>query len=225
MAQLAISEPDEGSRLVEEARRGDRDAVRLLIKRHNRRLYRIARSILRNDADAEDALQDAYVRAFSGLDGFRGEARFETWLARIVINEALGAIRRRRPTVDIDAVTDAWTLNSRILAFPGAAERDPETTMAQEQVRVFLESAIDALPEGFREILVARLIEGMSVEETAEAFDVLPQTVKTRLFRARAMLRAKIEQAFGSVLEDAFPFDGARCERFTANVLARLASP
>jgi RNA polymerase sigma-70 factor, ECF subfamily len=224
MARLAISEPDEESWLVERARRGDRDAIRRLVQRHNRRLFRIARSILRNDSDAEDALQDAYVRAIRGLDGFRGEARFGTWLARIVINEALGALRRRRPSVDIDAVTDARAFDSRIVAFPGGNQRDPETTMAQEQVRVFLESAVDALPEGFREILVARLIEGMSVEETAEAFGVLPQTVKTRLFRARAMLRDRIEQAFGSVLEDTFPFDGVRCERLTAVVLARLAS-
>jgi RNA polymerase sigma-70 factor (ECF subfamily) len=188
-----------------------------------RRLYRIARSIVRNDADAEDVLREAYVRAFSGLDGFRGEARFGTWLARIAINEALGCVRRRRSMIDISLVSSNPGLNAQIIPFPnGIREIDPETTMAQDEIRVLLERAIDKLPEGFSAILVARLIEDMSVQETAELFGILPQTVKTRLHRARALLKREMERHIGPVLGDVFPFAGSRCERLTATVLTRL---
>lgn len=209
--------------LVERARRKDPFAIRLIIKQQNQRLYRIARSILRDDSEAEDVLQEAYVRAFNGLDAFRGEARFGTWLARIVINEALGCVRRRRPTVDIDIFAESSALKSQIIPFPNAnPDLDPEAALAQRQVRATLEQAIDKLPDHFREIVVARLIEGMSVEETAELFGVLPQTVKTRLHRARALLRREIEDQIGSVLGDAFPFAGHRCQRMADSVISRL---
>jgi RNA polymerase sigma-70 factor (ECF subfamily) len=213
----ALDEP----RLVASARRKDRLAIRSLVKHHNRRLYRIARSIVRDDA--EDVLQQGYVRAFSNLDGFRGEARFGTWLARIVINEALGCVRRRLPTLDLSAVADNPAANAKIIPFPGASvEADPETNMAQSEIRALLERAIDKLPSTFREVLVARLIEGLSVEETAELFGILPQTVKTRLHRARAILKREMEKHIGPVLAEAFPFAGRRCERVTENVLERL---
>ena len=214
--------PDEYE-LVERARRKDPVAVRTLIKQQNRRLYRIARSIVRNDSDAEDVLQESYVRAFAGLDTFRSDARFGTWLARIVINESLQWVRRRRPTSDIDLVAANPLLSAQIITFPNAnRESDPEAALARSEIRTLLECAVDGLPDGFREILVARLIEGMSVEEAAEAFGILPQTVKTRLFRARALLRAEIEKKVGPVLRDAFPFAGRRCDRLTEKVLARL---
>ena len=224
MAQpYGIQQIADERQLVDRARQRDGRAVRLLIKQHNRRLYRIARGIVRDDADAEDVLQDAYVRAFAGLDGFRGEARFGTWLARIVINEALACLRRRWPTIDFTLVSDNAALSAQVIPFPSASrEKDPETTMAQNQIRTLLERAIDKLPDGFREILIARLVEEMSVEETAEVFGILPQTVKTRLFRARALLRAEMEKHVGAGLGDAFPFEGRRCERLTAAVLARL---
>ncbi len=175
MAEHAFVEDTDESALVERARRRDSAAVRLLIKRQNRRLYRIARSIVGDDDDAEDVLQEAYVRAFSALDGFRGEARFGTWLARIVINEALGWVRRRRPTVDVDLVSDSPALTAQIIPFPNAGrEADPETTMARNEIRILLERAIDELPEPFRLVLVARLVEEMSIEETAELFGILP---------------------------------------------------
>jgi RNA polymerase sigma-70 factor, ECF subfamily len=141
---------------------------------------------VRNDSDAEDVLQEAYVHAFAGLDGFRGEARLSTWLARIVINEALGCIRRRRAAIDIDLISTNPALYAQIIPFPDSNRvPDPETTMAQSEIRVLLERAIDKLPSAFREVLIARLVEGMSVMETAELFGIPPQTVKTRLFRAR----------------------------------------
>jgi RNA polymerase sigma-70 factor, ECF subfamily len=213
----------EDDRLLGLARQKDRDAIRLIIKQHNQRLYRIARSIVRDDSDAEDVLQEAYVHAFAGLDGFRGQARLGTWLARIVINEALGCIRRRRPAIDIDLVSTNPALYAQIIPFPDSNRvHDPETTMAQSEIRVLLERAIDKLPSAFREVLIARLVEGMSVMETAELFGIPPQTVKTRLFRARALLRTEMERHVGPVLGNVFPFAGERCERLTANVLTRL---
>jgi RNA polymerase sigma-70 factor (ECF subfamily) len=209
--------------LLEGARRGERAAVRLIIKQQNRRLYRIARNIVRDDSEAEDVLQEAYVRAFSALDGFRGEAQFGTWLARIVINEALACVRRRRPTVEISRLADSPALNARIIPFPyGKSELDPETAMAQREIRALLERAIDGLPDAFRGVLIARLVEGMSVEETADLFGILPQTVKTRLHRARGLLKREMERHIGPVLGGAFPFDGRRCDRFTDAVMARL---
>ena len=178
---------------------------------------------MRDDSDAEDVLQEAYVHAFAGLDGFRGQARLSTWLARIVINEALGLIRRRRPAIDIDLISTNPALYAQIITFPGSNRvPDPETTMAQNEIRVLLERAIDKLPSAFREVLIARLVEGMSVMETAELFGIPPQTVKTRLFRARALLRTEMERHVGPVLGNVFPFAGERCERLTANVLTRL---
>ncbi len=131
-------------RLLERARQKDREAIRLIIKQQNQRLCRIARSIVRNDSDAEDVLQEAYVRAFAGLDGFRGEAQLGTWLARIVINEALDCIRRRRPAIDIDLIAISPTLYAQIIPFPDSNRvPDPETTMVQSEIRVLLERAID----------------------------------------------------------------------------------
>lgn len=226
MAQHALpqSEADE-AQLIERARQNDCAAIRLIIKQQNRRLYRIARSIVRDDSEAEDALQEAYVRAFSNLDSFRCEARLGTWLARIVINEALTCLRRRRPVIDIDLLGENATLNGQVIAFPGASrELDPEQSMAQRQIRALLERAIDELPEAFRCVIIARLVEGMSVEETAELFGILPQTVRTRLHRARALLKCKIEKRIGPVLGEAFPFAVRRCDRLTENVPTVSAS-
>ncbi len=223
MAATVLELTTDDEQLLEGARRKDRDAIRLIIKQHNQRLYRIARSIVRNDSDAEDVLQEAYVRAFTSLSQFRGEARLSTWLARIVINEALGLIRRRRPAIDIALVSTNPALDAEIIRFPGANRvPDPEMTMAQTEIRMLLERAIDKLPPTFREVLIARLVEGMSVAETAELFGIPSQTVKTRLFRARSLMRTEMERHIGPMLGNAFPFAGERCERLTAGTLKRL---
>jgi RNA polymerase sigma-70 factor (ECF subfamily) len=215
-------ETDEAE-LVARARRKDGTAVALLIRQHNQRLYRIARSILRDDAEAEDALQEAYIRAFTSLESFRGEARLGTWLARIVMNEALGRLRRRKPTIEFDTFAKTQEGSADIIRFPAAnPDLDPETAMAQREIRALLERAIDALPEAFRTVLVARLIEGMSVEETAELIGIRPETVKTRLHRARRLLKDEMAKHAGPVMGDAFPFAGRRCERLTQAVLIRL---
>lgn len=207
--------------LVARARARDPDAFRAIMQACNRRLYRIARSILRNDSEAEDAVQDAYLRAFTHLDGFRGDSSLATWLSRIVMNEALGRLRVRRPTVD-PAVHEARGPEAEIIQFPHAARSDPEKTMAQRELLQLVERATDNLPEAFRIVFITRVIEGMSVEDTAELLGLHPKTVKTRLHRARRLVREQLEAQIGPVLMDAFPFAGKRCERMTGNVMKRL---
>lgn len=226
MSQITIQAADVESlgdeALVRLARSGDDGAVRMLTRRYNRRLYRIARGILRNDSEAEDVVQETYVRAFTGLDMFRGDARFATWLTRIAMNEALGRLRRQRPTVDWVSYGENRT-QAEIINFPvSAASNDPERTMAQGEIRAVLELAIDALPDSFRTVFVARIVEGMTVEETAELFALKPETVKTRLHRARLLLRDVLDKQLGPALIETFPFGGRRCERMTEAVVRRL---
>lgn len=210
--------------LVALARQHDDTAVRTLIRRHNQRLFRAARSIVHTDAEAEDVVQETYVRAFTHLDAFRGESRLSTWLTRIALNEALGRMRRRRPTVDIDSLdleTDDAT--SRVLPFPSpSAAPNPEAGAAREEIRVVLERAVDTLPDDFRTVFVLRDVEGLNTEETAEQLGILPQTIKTRLFRARRLMRLAIQKELGGALDDLFPFDGQRCVHMADRVLARL---
>jgi len=221
-ATEALSDED----LVNLARARDEIAVRAITKRYNRRLFRIARSILRNDAEAEDVVQETYVRAFTGLDLFRGDAGFGTWITRIAMNEALGRLRRRRrrPTVDWETY-GANRSQAEIIHFPAsAASSDPEKTMAQGEVRAVLEQAIDELPDAFRAVFVARIVEGMSVEETADLFGLQPETVKTRLHRARLLLREELDKQLGPALTSSFPFDGQRCDRMTEAVVGRVCA-
>jgi RNA polymerase sigma-70 factor (ECF subfamily) len=207
--------------LVAGARRGEPAAVRAIIRQQNQRLYRMARAILGDAAEAEDALQEAYVRAFASIAAFRGDAQLGTWLGRIVINEALGRLRRRRPTVDLAALDGAPADSGRIIPFP-SPPLDPERAMAQREIHTLVEQAIDRLPPPFRAVLVARLVEDMSIEETAAILGILPETVKTRLHRARHLVRRDIERSVGDVLGAVFPFAGRRCDRLTERVLDRL---
>lgn len=205
--------------LVAQAKTGDREAFRAIMQRCNQRLFRVARAVLRNDAEAEDALQDAYLRAFQGIGGFRGEAGLLTWLTTITLNEARGRLRQQRPTVDFDTMDE-----SRVIPFPGAAApTDPESEAARSQIRGLLEKAIDALPEDFRVVFILRDVEGCSVADTALQLSVKPQTVKTRLFRARQALRKELEQELETGVGKVFPFLGARCARITERVLERMA--
>ncbi|WP_287180317.1 RNA polymerase sigma factor [Mesorhizobium sp.] len=192
-------------------------AFHTIIKMHNQRLYRIARSVVRNDSEAEDIVQEAYVRAFAQLGDFRGESSLATWLSRIVINEALGRLRKRRRTVAMPQ-----NLQAEIIKFPLNPSDDPERMMAQRQILELVERATDRLPDVYRTVFVARVIEGLRIDETAELLDVRPETVKTRLHRARALVRKALADQIGPVLLDAFPFAGRRCERLTAAVMQRL---
>jgi RNA polymerase sigma-70 factor (ECF subfamily) len=209
--------------LLARARRREEAAARTIIRQNNRRLFRMARAILKDDTEAEDVVQESYVRAFTHLADFRAEAALSTWLTRIVINEAYGRLRRRRPTLDWESAEPALAAQAQIIPFPSWSSRnDPETAMAQNQIHGLLDRAIDALPERFRTVLVARLVEEMSVEETAELLNLRPETVKTRLHRARLMLRADLERQIGPALTGVFPFAGPRCERMAKNVLTIL---
>ena len=208
--------------LVRRALGRDETAVRAIIKANNRRLYRLARGILRNDNEAEDVVQETYVRAFTHLAEFRGDASLSTWLSRIAMNEALGRLRRRRPGVELSSLPPG-TLEAQIIQFPLlSATDDPERTMAQREIQHVVEAAIDELPEPFRMVFITRVVEGMNVEETADILGLKPETVKTRLFRARAMLRDNVEKKIGPVVMEAFPFAGHRCDRLTEVVLKRL---
>jgi RNA polymerase sigma-70 factor (ECF subfamily) len=210
------------AQLVQLARQRDGAAFRTIMQRHNRRLYRMARSVVLNDSEAEDVVQEAYVRAFISLDQFRGESSLATWLSRIVLNEALGRLRRLRPTVDLGTIEN-WP-PSQIIPFP-ASQLDPERTVAQREIQCLVEQAIDDLPEAFRIVLVARIIEDMSIEETAELFGLRAETVRTRLHRARVLLKVALKQHIDSALTDAFPFAGQRCARVTSAVLLRFSLP
>ncbi|MBS0536803.1 MAG: RNA polymerase sigma factor [Proteobacteria bacterium] len=208
--------------LVRRALCRDEAAVRALTIRYNRRLFRVARGILRNDAEAEDVVQETYVRAFTGLDAFRGDAAFGTWITRIAMNEALGRLRKQRPSVDWESYGENRT-QAQVIDFPAsAASIDPEKTMAQGEIRVALEQAIDQLPDSFRIVFVARVVEGMTVEETADLFSLKPETVKTRLHRARALLREALENQLGPALTGTFPFGGRRCEAMTEKIIGLM---
>jgi RNA polymerase sigma-70 factor, ECF subfamily len=216
-----VSVGTDDAELVRRALGRDEAAVRAIMQTNNRRLYRLARGILRNDAEAEDVVQDTYVRAFTHLEQFRGDSSLSTWLSRIAMNEALGRLRRRRPGVEWSEL-EKNAPQAQIIPFPIAASDDPEKSMAQREIQQVVEHAIDELPEPFRLVFITRVIEGMNVEETAEILGLKPETVKTRLHRARNLLRDNVERKIGPVVMEAFPFAGKRCERLTEAVLTRL---
>ena len=211
--------------LVRRAVDRDGGAFRSIMQTYNRRLYRLARGIVRNDAEAEDVVQEAYFRAFTHLGDFRGDSSLATWLSRITINEALGRLRSQRPTVDL-VTFETQRTPAEIIQFPLTSKSDdPEQTMAQRQILQLVEQATDKLPEVYRIVFITRVIEGMSVEETAEILNLRPETVKTRLHRARRLVREQLDKQIGPVLMDAFPFAGRRCERVTTAVMRRLGLP
>jgi RNA polymerase sigma-70 factor (ECF subfamily) len=202
------------------ARTGDREAFRSIMTRCNQRLFRIARAMLRNEDEAEDVLQDTYLRAFAAIGEFRGDSKLFSWLAAITLNEARARLRRRRHRqVEVENIDD----QSNVIALPWMEKPvTPESQAAREQTRRLVEQAVDQLPEDFRVVFVMREIEGCSVEETALQLDLLPVTVNTRLHRARRLLRKALDERLSEVLRDAFPFLGARCQSISDRVLARL---
>jgi|SRR5690348_2309937 RNA polymerase sigma-70 factor, ECF subfamily len=210
--------------LAARAAQGDGAAFEALMRRYNRMLFRTARAILRDDAEAEDALQEAYIQAYGALGSFRGDAELSTWLARIVANEALQRLRkraRRAEIVPLQPTADAE------LEQVSDTDRDkaPDISAARAEMRRLLESQIDALPDAYRAVFMLRAVEELSVEETAAVLALEPATVRTRLFRARSMLREALAQKIDLACEDAFSFAGERCDRVVARVLARLNQP
>jgi RNA polymerase sigma-70 factor, ECF subfamily len=226
-AKNAANRPNLGTlddvALVQLARERNGDAFRIIIQRNNQRLYRVARSVVQNDSEAEDVVQQTYVNAFDSLGKFRGDSSLATWLTRITLNEALGRLRRQRPMVDLEVLDAEPSGASKIIPFPlMPATPDPERDAAQRQIRQLIERAIDDLPEIFRVVFVMRDVEDMSIEETAGFLGLPPATVKTRLHRARHQLRRALDEQLASTLTEAFPFDGKRCRQMTDKVLERL---
>jgi len=209
--------------LVALARQGGENAVRALIKRNNQRLFRVARAVVRNDAEAEDVVQETYVSAFTKLESFRGDSQFSTWLTRIALNEALGRVRRRRPTGELAELdVSAEAQGAAVIMFPTLSPPAADSELARSEVRAFLEKAVDDLPDAFRAVFILRDIEEMSIEETASHLSLKPETVKTRLHRARRLMRAAVEKRLSATFSELFPFDGARCERMADRVIDRL---
>jgi RNA polymerase sigma-70 factor (ECF subfamily) len=197
---------------------GDTARYALLMRRYNERLYRAARAITRDDREAEDVMQQAYVNAFANLRQFNGQARFATWLTQIAINESLARVRRREKYEPFnDELSGAETFMSSNSAY------DPERQAFSGELRELLEWAIDRLPDGAREVFVLRDVEGLSTVETAESLGVSEDVVKSRLSRARATLRNTLIQRTGATAPDAFRFHRPRCDRVVVEVLARLA--
>jgi len=204
--------------------RRDPHAVRLITSRNNQRLYRAAWSVLKHRAEAEEAVQDGYLKAFAAMDSFAGTSSLSTWLTRIVINEALERRRkaeRRTRLLHERAVTDIDDYRERLME---GSQRppSPEAETMRGQVAKVLERAIGKLPENFRTVFVLREVEGLSVEETADALQIPKETVKTRLLRARRRLQRELDPELREALHGAFPFAGADCDRLTERVLAKF---
>ena len=213
--------PDE--ELVERMQSGDMGALEALMRRHNQRLYRIARGILRNDADAEEVVQDAYVRAYRELHQFEGRGPFCSWLSRIVVREALQRMRKRNSTVNgrgFPTGGGSEELDGQALdRAPGPAE-----AAAGEELRMVIQSAIDELPARLRSVVVLRCVEQMSTAQVAECLGIPPETVKTRLFRAKLRLRRRLNRLLQSGVAASYPFGQERCDRTVAIVIRRIAA-
>lgn len=212
------------SELAQRVAAGDQDAFQLLMRRYNQTLYRTARSILKDEADAEDAVQEAYLRAYRGIAKFRGEAKLSTWLVRIVVNEAIARGRkrgRRAEVIRLDGETEQDS-GAEEMNVNEAGPEQPERAALRAETRGLLEAKIDALPDAFRTVFVLRALEEMTVEEAAAALDIPEATVRTRFFRAKGLLREALAREIDFAIEDAFAFAGTRCDRIVAGVLARL---
>ena len=210
--------------LAERMRGGDQRAFELVMRRHNRLLYRTARAILRDDAEAEDCVQEAYLQGFRSIAAFRGESKLSTWLTRIVVNQALGTMRKRKKQdsdISLDNVLDLDGHVRGASASVGELEQ-PEASALREEMRRILERNIDQLPSAFRTVFMLRALEEMSAQETAECLGIPEAIVRTRFFRARSLLRESLEKDVDVALEGAFAFDGARCDRIVQAVLDRL---
>jgi RNA polymerase sigma-70 factor, ECF subfamily len=209
--------------LLKRARQGDAAAFDRLIRRHDKHLYRIARSVLPDEQEAEDVVQETYIRAFTGLRGFRGAASFRTWLTRIALNEAIRRRQRGRPAmVNLDALHAAQERSRQPIHSLTARDHDPELATAHSQIRKMLEEAIDTLPMAFRIVFIMRDVEEIGIGDTAKLLGLREETVKTRLHRARRMLREHLGEQFASALKDVFPFEKPRCNALVQRLLDQV---
>jgi RNA polymerase sigma-70 factor (ECF subfamily) len=223
IAASSTSAPTD-TELIARIRAGDVVAFELVMRRYNRRLFRIARSILKDPSEAEDALQESYLRAYANIGSFQGLAGFSAWLCRIVSNEALGRLRQRARVVSLETYRSSFDGEEHTgeVEMVKATQPGPERLAASSEMRRALEQAIDALPADFAAVFMLRAIEGMTITETAESLGIRPETVKTRFHRARRILRDRLAGQFEQAMPGAFEFAGERCDRIVAAVLARI---
>lgn len=207
--------------LARRATQGDDAAFEAIMRRHNQLLFRTARAIVASDGEAEDVAQEAWMRAWRALSGFRAESKLSTWLVRIAVNEARGRLRRNSAQVIPLETAIMSSDNETQSALTEAPDRGPEQSVQRSQVRNLIEVRIDLLPDAFRSVFMLRAIEEMSVDEVAEVLDIPAATVRTRYFRARALLREGLAQDMDVAIGEAFSFAGERCDRIVSNVLAR----
>jgi len=201
---------------------GDHAAFRAVMRRHNRALFRTARALLRDDAEAEDALQEAYLKAYRTMASYRGEARLSTWMARIVANEALMRLRkhsRRNAIMPMHSGAEVENLDQMA---ESSVQKEPEISARRAEMRKLLEELIDELPEDYRAVFMLRAVEEYSVEEAAAILQIPEATVRSRLFRARSLLRERLAAEVDFSCKDAFDFAGERCDRVVAVVMVRL---
>ena len=217
-----LKDSSEEAAWVAQAAAGDEVAFERIMRAHNRLLYRTARSILKNDAEAEEVLQEAYLKAWVALAQFRADAQLSTWLVRIVANEALARLRRKEePLLSLDELMENFDFEALGDGANAGAPNNPEQEAMRAQLRRLMEQCIDALPDTFRTVFMLREVEGLGAEEVALALQIPAATVRTRSFRAKALLRAALEKHTQGALGEVFAFDGARCDRIVAGVLAR----
>lgn len=210
------------SEIVQRVIGGDTASFELIMRRYNRRLYRIARSVLHNEADAEDVVQEAYVRAYEHLDRYQGTGAFSAWLAKITVNEALGRLRSAKDRNQLSFDNPEESEEANYMASLNSTLFSPEMNAAREEVRHLLETAIDALPDSYRMVFIMCGVEEMSVAETSDCLDVEPATVKTRYHRARKLLQQQLSSLVDTRAGEAYAFDGERCDRIVSGVFLRL---
>ncbi len=205
--------------LVKRVLEGDTALFEILMRRHNQRLYRIARAVLRDDAEAEDVMQDAYVRAYEHLSQFEGRSRFSTWLSRIAFHEALARVRRRKRVQQLEAIPE----NERdTMPSLRSTAMSPEQEASNSEVQRLLEEEVNALPDNYRTVFVLRDVEEIDAAEVAEILNITPDNVKMRLFRARAFLRKRLYLRAGAQSQEAFLFHASRCDRVVNTVFEKL---
>ena len=210
--------------IIARVRAGDTALYEILMRRYNQRLFRIARTILRDEDEAEDVMQDAYVRAYASLDQFAGRAQFSTWLTKIAVYEALSRLRKRKSLQEVPASSDREDWERQRMESVKSSGPDPEQEALRHEAVSFLEQAVDALPEKYRCVFVLRDIEEMSTGETAACLDITEETVKIRLLRARQMLRDELYTRAGVTSSQAFHFLGMRCDRIVHRVFDQLSN-
>jgi len=221
---IGTHSPDTDAETAKRIAAGDQHALVHLMRRYNQRMYRVARSILRNDADAEEAVQEAFYCAYRAMAQFRGDAALSTWLVQIVVNESKKRLRKiNRLSTWLEFNSDATRNDiTADITMDERSSNQPESGLWRTQTRHMLETHIDRLPDVFRAVFVLRAVEEFSVEETAECLGIPPATVRTRYFRSRALLRKALRREMGEEINDVFSFAGHRCDRIVAAVLTRI---